>query len=576
MIALLRRKVTIAAACAGIMACTASCTDDNLGGNRQEADRLYFGVSVADKWGSGTATRSSESHRSARCEARLFDDSNLWLLTSTEAGIDSTVFLKSGVQTRGTTVSTSSFYSSFGVYAYVYDKDATWSTATSVAPYINNVSVSETDDIWYPSTTYFWPGSDYKMAFFGYAPNDGNSNLTIDCPGSSLTYTVAGEVKDQKDLVLASATDVDGNKKETLDLTFKHILTAVKVKAASGFPGTITKVELQNVYGSGTYVSLTDASNTSLTKTWDYTDADGNTVAGTSGEVMSYSVAIDSYSGTSADTDGTTEVLGDGNGTTFFMIPQTLGTDAKLVVTLSDNSTLEASLSGKVWPEGYTVTYIVSTSSIVEEPIFEVTAPTSFTYLGGTNSYSVLSYVKQVRNETDESQVAVSWTAEFVEGDEVSGYTVIERPDWITSFVTSGEGSTEAVSYDAGVGAQEGVMSDPNATLRKTASINTTYNPYNLSNSQGASMVENTANCYIINAPGTYSLPLVYGNAIKDGSDNKAAYVSTASTSSGRILTPFVNHLDRGITDPYIYNNKDGNGHSCISPWQYNHVIQRS
>lgn len=70
----------------------------------------------------------------------------------------------------------------------------------------------------------------------------------------------------------------------------------------------------------------------------------------------------------------------------------------------------------------------------------------------------------------------------------------------------------------------------------------------------------NTANSYIVNAPGTYTLPLVYGNAIVNGSTNESAY-KTKNTGEG-ILKTFINHLGLGITSPYIYENKDANGNN--------------
>ncbi|MDY5237317.1 hypothetical protein, partial [Bacteroides helcogenes] len=41
----------------------------------------------------------------------------------------------------------------------------------------------------------------------------------------------------------------------------------------------------------------------------------------------------------------------------------------------------------------------------------------------------------------------------------------------------------------------------------------------------GDSDNENTANCYVVSASGYYSFPLVYGNAIKDGTTNTLAYM---------------------------------------------------
>ena len=59
-----------------------------------------------------------------------------------------------------------------------------------------------------------------------------------------------------------------------------------------------------------------------------------------------------------------------------------------------------------------------------------------------------------------------------------------------------------------------------------------------------------TANCYMVHAAGDYKLPLVYGNAIKNGAANSAAYTGV----SGQLET-FTNHAGNAITDPWIKNN---------------------
>ena len=60
-----------------------------------------------------------------------------------------------------------------------------------------------------------------------------------------------------------------------------------------------------------------------------------------------------------------------------------------------------------------------------------------------------------------------------------------------------------------------------------------------------------TANCYMVHTTGDYKLPLVYGNAIKDGETNAAAYTGV----SGQLET-FTNHAGNAIIDPWIKNNK--------------------
>ena len=62
-----------------------------------------------------------------------------------------------------------------------------------------------------------------------------------------------------------------------------------------------------------------------------------------------------------------------------------------------------------------------------------------------------------------------------------------------------------------------------------------------------------TANCYLVHAPGTYRLPLVYGNAIKNGDESSTSSFYTTQTSN--TLQRLVNHLDAGITAPWIKDN---------------------
>ena len=67
----------------------------------------------------------------------------------------------------------------------------------------------------------------------------------------------------------------------------------------------------------------------------------------------------------------------------------------------------------------------------------------------------------------------------------------------------------------------------------------------------GTSISRTTANCYVIKTTGEYCFPLVYGNAIKNGATNSAAFTKV----EGSYSHDFVNHLDAIITDPYIANN---------------------
>lgn len=67
-----------------------------------------------------------------------------------------------------------------------------------------------------------------------------------------------------------------------------------------------------------------------------------------------------------------------------------------------------------------------------------------------------------------------------------------------------------------------------------------------------------TANCYLVHAAGDYKLPLVYGNAIKDGTDNRVAYYPGENGSITNGTNQFINHAGTPISGPWI--TKSGSG----------------
>ncbi len=75
-----------------------------------------------------------------------------------------------------------------------------------------------------------------------------------------------------------------------------------------------------------------------------------------------------------------------------------------------------------------------------------------------------------------------------------------------------------------------------------------------IDNAGNARLTMTTANCYLVHAAGDYKLPLVYGNAIKDGEVNTIAFYPNTSGQ----LTRFLNHADTGITGPWITKNGSG------------------
>ena len=531
-----------------------SCSKDPAVDGELHGDMLRFAVAEADGWNTqlrcGAAESEEKSAVSPENVAEVFSlrgenpADTLFLHASVADGIAAPYpnVQTDRLQTRATPVETGTFYDSFGVLASVYT--GTWSEDSCLPDYMYDVEVTEASS-W--TTSYYWPGAGRNIRFFAYAPYGGQGIVLSDKTSAgtpSITYTVPTAVADQQDLLVAATSGMAGNTAAAAPLSFAHALTAVRFTTGDDMmSGRITKITLKGVYGSGSHTMGSDSWN-GYGATTDFSQTLAATVDG------------------SADQEITPVAA------TFMMLPQTLPSGASIEVVYTDDltstqRTLTASIAGSQWPMGRTVTYRISTSSIVITPTFTVMAPADFTYAGGSENYSVTSYAAVSRPGDATRTVPVAWTAEFVEDDGSGGYNVIARPEWLTAFTASGNGGTSATSFSATIAAQTGVTSNShNETLKMAASVSGTYD---LSTSGGTTAMR-TANCYVINAPGQYSLPLVYGNAIKDGGTNASAYTSQSSETS--VLKTFVNHLDAPITDPYIYNNANCTPNNAVLVWQ--------
>ena len=246
------------------------------------------------------------------------------------------------------------------------------------------------------------------------------------------------------------------------------------------------------------------------------------------------------------DGDGALEATFTGN------IPYTLSTKRYFLMKPStstsftdDDGTYSLSASsGKYVTHNIAESYSVFTLS--------VTGPAAYTYSGGSKTYSVTSYKS---NSAGTKSKAAAWTATY-STDGGSSYSST-KPSWLTTFTASGDGSTTASDYTATVSAQS-AMTPTSATassiLSSATAVGSSSDYYDLS-TNGGTTSRTTANCYMVHAPGYYKLPLVYGNAIKNGAVNTTAFYPNVSSNA---LARFINHAGTGITGPWI--NKSGSG----------------
>ena len=195
-----------------------------------------------------------------------------------------------------------------------------------------------------------------------------------------------------------------------------------------------------------------------------------------------------------------------------------------------------------------------------------ITDPTAFTY-------KVYSY-KIKRGTT--TKVPVQWHMEYSTDDGANWSSTFPSTSPFTSanLATSGTGSN-GTTYQGGystlptqsTGSTSGDASDATrAALASADPRGTSSNYFDLSmhpcyGNKDATTSQNTANCYIVSAPGYYKFPLVYGNAIKNGADNVISYAPESVTHIYRdhktdadlvYQANFHNAINQNITSPYI------------------------
>ncbi|MDE5687954.1 MAG: hypothetical protein K2I18_04920, partial [Paramuribaculum sp.] len=103
---------------------------------------------------------------------------------------------------------------------------------------------------------------------------------------------------------------------------------------------------------------------------------------------------------------------------------------------------------------------------------------------------------------------------------------------------------------------QYAMFNDPHTqALRSAKTIGTEANPINLAGAWHGNPYDtySTANSYVINAPGYYNIPLVYGNGIKNGAPNNKAWEHTMTVSDSSPYS-FMTHTGSHISNPYLKN----------------------
>ena len=414
-----------------------------------------------------------------------------------------------------------------------------------------------------------WPVNVYGRFYAVYPEATPANKITLSPSNYAqvpyIDFEVNQDVMSQVDLMTACSGEVHyihGND-PTSNLKFRHALAAVKFSIGSNLsPVTITKIELTNVKYKGRYRLSNQADGSDATWT-----SDNATTTMTLDNINMNAAEMPNTMLAGALNPATNPNNRAGRDAyTFLMIPQTLpnkseANHAKVTIYYEEGGStkhISFPLTGE-WKANTTSEYKLSQRNSSWGYTFTLADENKvYDYQGDETSSNIAFKVTSYR-QSGTTQQPVPWKiSKYEEWD----YTLhggtggwvdrgTTKPDWLGDLTDHGDGGAAAEAGNTAVKpATVDKLAPYNQVLKDATPKGTAANPYNLANSSGAAAIQNTANSYLISAPGYYCIPLVYGNAIKNGITNTKSYQT--SNSGPYILQHFKDHAGVDINSPYI------------------------
>jgi len=578
------RGLLVAVGAAALLA--AACADDDLAtdkSNKHTGTALAFNVSdmqmdaLAQNGAGQTRGLSMQPIPASYLAPRKIDATgsnphDFCLIESTVEGLNP---VKVDAKTRGTilTASTLGTFSSIGYRA----ASPTAAANPSTALLWFHGEKTNPDGTLQSRYDWDWPVNVYGR-FYAVSPEATAANGITLSPSNYaqvpyVDFEVKQDVEQQVDLMTACSGEVhyEHGNDPTSNLKFTHALAAVKFSIGSNLsPVTIEKIEVSGVKYKGRY-ELPNALN--AMGTW--TSVDNATTTVTLDGINMNAAEMPNTMLAGALNPATNPNNRAGRDAyTFLMIPQTLPNKsdvnhAKVTIYYEEGgSTKHVSfpLTGE-WKANTTREYKLSQRNSSWGYIFTLAKENkTFDYRGNETNNEAAFEVTSYRQAPDGTKQPVAWkVTKYEEWDYTTNNWVTRaaKPAWLGNIADQGNGSTAA---EVGNTAVNPTVMDKlaayNQVLKEATPKGTVSNPYNLANPGGNGArddIEETANCYLISAPGHYCIPLVYGNAIKNGTTNSHAYQT--SVSGAHVLQHFKDHAGQDINNPWIEKTNSGANH---------------
>ena len=554
----------------GMAFAAVSCADDDLAektnnGDTEAAVRFDVSDTQEDAQTRGALTRGAitpgltdKDLDGKKLAVQSSENLDVCLIETTVEGVNP-VKLEPGTRANITTLEKLTNFSSTGVRG---------TAANAINKEWFNEEKTRNNGILYNTRSWSWLQPHGRFYAVYPESTNGSNGIKFSKPNGtaapSIEFTVNTDVRKQVDLMTACSDNVHYATRfqaPRTNLQFRHALTAIRFAVGQNlsFNKTIKDITLKNVLIKSKYTLSNDLNGAGAA--WDHS---GNTERGDvklsdvnykTNENANSIVRDRSKYNNSNETNLTK--LDDNY--TFYMIPQDLDNKVTAEVLFTDGSKITVPLKGS-WKAGTTRTYKLSEKNSSWTYTITATDPNAVAYNGTQANYKIESY-----RHVNGTKQPVAWKVVGYSVDNGTSWTTT-KPSWLKSLSKEqSNGGTVDEQGTATLGTDiVDLVAERNKTLQNAAPLGTATAPYNLSNATGAAAVQNTANCYVISAPGHYMIPLVYGNAIKNGGTNRSAYATSSLpvTNVGTVLNPLVDHDGKSITDPWIErtNGKANNG----------------
>lgn len=415
----------------------------------------------------------------------------------------------------------------FGVAAYTYPASLSSSPSLYLQP--SKVEYDPDKKAWLAERSVPWPDQGGTVRFVAYAPYDVARMTAPEDALPVLSYTTPAEIGDQRGLLVAAPDPVpdfpSGEFSGTVDIRFHHVLTGVIFAIGEGI--SIESIAVSGVYDAGVY-HFDTGEWTDFSCVRSYT-MDHPSVR----KVEGLDVLEDKY--------------------ILLFPPQTCPEGASIHLE-ADGQSLDIPIAGDEWPQGYVVPYILGRSDY--DYHFETDEPVELDW-DGDDSGDI--DIDSWREDEDGNVQPVPWIVEgyYASREDAEAKTgkltdcfvsaqIVSEPD------ATGKSAVRFTYTPAQPRSSESSLEEAiNEALAAASPVGTATSYWNLANPvDGGDFIAESANTYVVSAPGYYRIPLVMGGGVKDGATVPAAYSADN----------FKDYQGESIQSPYLQLSSEAAG----------------